>query len=71
LPVTLALPPPGLGRAWRLVMDTALPPPFDMPAEDVPAELRAAAAAQHASLGACLYTLLDRATLVLEGVLQE
>jgi isoamylase len=67
LPVTLTLPTPGPGRRWRLVMDTALPPPYDMPAEDVPASLRSAAAAQHASLGACIYTLLDRATLVLSG----
>jgi isoamylase len=69
LPVTLTLPTPGPGRRWRLVMDTALPPPYDMPAEDVPASLRSAAAAQHVSLGACIYTLLDRATLVLEGEL--
>jgi isoamylase len=66
-PVTLTLPAPGAGRRWRLVMDTSLPPPFDMPAEDVPADQRAAAAAQHACLGACIYTLLDRSTLVLEA----
>ena len=68
LPVTLTLPLPGAGRRWRLVMDTSLPPPFDMPSDDVPPEQRAAAAAQHASLGVCIYTLLDRSTLVLEGV---
>lgn len=68
LPVTLSLPPPGTGRRWRLVMDTALPPPFDMPADDVSADLREAASAQHVSLGACIYTLMDRASLVLEGV---
>jgi isoamylase len=65
---TLTLPHPGAGRRWRLVMDTALPPPFDMPADDVPPELRAAAEAQHVSLGVLLYTLLGRSTLVLEGV---
>ena len=70
VPLTLSLPQPGAGRRWRLVMDTALPPPFDLPAEDVSAAERSAAAAQHAAvLGACVYTLLDRATLVLEGVL--
>ncbi len=66
LPVTLTLPPPGAGRRWRLVMDTGLPPPFDMPAADVPAEQRAAAAAQHACLRVCTYTLLDRTTVVME-----
>jgi isoamylase len=71
LPVTLTLPSPGVGRRWRLVMDTALPPPFDMPTADVSAVERAAAAAQHVSLGACIYTLMDRSTLVLEGALVD
>jgi len=68
LPVTLALPSAGAGRRWRLAMDTSLPPPFDMPAPDVAAELRAAAEAQHVSLGSNLYLLLDRSTLLLESV---
>jgi isoamylase len=67
-PVTLTLPSPGAGRRWSMVMDTALPPPFDMPADDVAAELRAAASAQHVSLHACIYTLMDRSTLVLEAL---
>jgi pullulanase/glycogen debranching enzyme len=68
LPVTLTLPDAGAGRRWRLAMDTALRPPFDMPASDVAPALRAAAEAQHASLNVNLYTLLDRATLLLESV---
>jgi isoamylase len=66
-PLALQLPPPGEGRAWRLALDTALPPPWDMPADDCAPELRQAAAAQHACLGACLYTAMDRSTVVCES----
>ena len=67
--MTLQLPGAGEGRRWRLALDSALPPPFDLPAEDVSPELRAAAEAQHASLAQVgLYTLLDRACMVAESV---
>jgi len=69
--VTLTLPPPGAGLRWRLVMDTALPPPFDMPHTDVAPELRAAAEAQHACLRACTYTALDRTTVLMETVPEQ
>ena len=69
LPATLQLPGPGEGRRWRLALDSALPPPFDLPAEDVSAERREAAEAQHAALAqAGLYTLLDRSCMVAESV---
>ena len=64
--VTLQLPPPGQGRSWRLVMDTAMQPPFDMPSDDLSPEVRQAAAAQHVNLRVCTYTMMDRATVVME-----
>ena len=42
VPAMLTLPDAGPGRRWKLLMDTALPPPFDIVATDIPAEIREA-----------------------------
>lgn len=68
LAATLTLPNPGEGRRWKLLMDTALPAPFDIVATDIPADIREAAEAQHTkTLRSNLYLMADRSTVLLRS----
>ena len=69
LPAKVVMPDPPHGHQWKMVSDTALQPPYDfLDADDIPAQAKAAAEAMlKPSLAANIYTVMDRASIVVKA----
>ena len=69
LPAKVVMPDPPHGHQWKMVSDTALQPPYDfLDADDIPVQAKAAAEAMlKPSLAANIYTVMDRASIVVRA----